>query len=309
MPTGTSILQQLQSLLPTLQKQQTPFMDSEPNYRPVTTSSVPTTADGTVAQMQNALADITLKQNAYTQAQTNYVNALNSSSTYTTNKGQTYLPAMSLGKGPTVQAVQNQAACTALCDADSKCTGATYISNASINTCTLIDGLGVVQTSTNANSYSFVKNQIYALIQLKNANQSLINSLNSADAIISANPNLMQDYNALLNNTNNGVNNSYSALLEQREQIKDLLNQYNALTRESGDSVLGINQSQMLYRVFLLVLGLLIFVLCVIKFEIKLMPVNWIALGFVLSFIVYTLGMLTISAMIALAVVLYVILR
>jgi len=309
MSTGTIILQQLQSLLPTLKKQQTPFMDSEPNYIPITSSRVPTTSDSTVTQMQNALADITLKQNAYTQAQTNYANAMGSSNAYTTKKGQTYLPAISLGKGPTAQQVQNQTACTALCDADSKCTGATYVSNATFNTCTLVDGFGVLLPSTNSNSYSLVKNQIYALIQLKSANQSLINSLNSADAIISANPNLMQEYGALLNNTNNGVNNSYSALLEQREQIKDLLNHYNALTRESGDSVLGINQSQMLYRIFLLILGLLIFVLCVIKFEIKLMPVNWIALGLLLSFVVYILGMLTISAMIALAVVLYVILR
>jgi hypothetical protein len=276
---------------------------------PITSSTVPTRSDGTVTQMQNSLADIALKQNAYAQAQTNYINAMTSSNSYTTQQGQTYLSALSLGKVPSAQVVSNKEACMALCDASDKCTGATYSSGTSFNTCTLVDGTGVIQSSNNPKNYSLVKKQIYSLIQLKNANQSLINSLNDANANISQNPALLQEYGTLLRNTNNGLNTSYATLLQQRQQIKELLGQYNSLQRESGDSILGINQSQILYRLFLLILGLLIFILCVIKFEIKLLPMNWIALGLALSFIVYIFGMLTISAIIALVVVLYVILR
>ena len=312
--TGTNVMKKLNTLLSQLKSQQTSFGQTQPKFVSIDTvgisnSTIPITTDGVVTQLNSAMADVQQKQTAYTQAQTDYINALNGTGGYTQMPGQIYSQVSVIGAQQSVKPVANLNACQALCDSYDNCTGATYNSSGSTSTCALVDGMGILQPTTNKNSYSLIKTQVVALINLQNANQALINSLNTANSIISSNPKLLQDYGDLLSKTNNGINTSYKALFQQRDQIKDVLKNYISLNRDTHDSEIGIQRSQMIYRLFLVILGLLIFVLCIIKFNIKLTSISLVTLGLVLSFIVYILGMLTISAMIALAVVLYVILR
>ena len=320
--TGTNTLSRLKIIIPTLQEQETSFLQKNPNlnlnkslpdYSKIVNSTSPETSDSVISKIQTSLSDVSNKQLAYQQAIADYNSAIVTSKSditkYQRIAGAKYAPIV----GPIVSmpGITSEEACKALCSPAKGCIGTTYIpgSGSIASSCSIVNGGGSLSQVSNQNSIVNINILYYTLSNLQQKNAALMQSLDDVNAIIKNNPTLMKDYVDLLKNTNNGVNMSYETLLQQRDQIRSLLDQYKFLDTGVKDAVIGINQSQMIYRFFVIILLLLVFFICVIKFDIKLAPVNWIGLGLGLSFVVYIFGMFTISAMIALAVILYVILR
>jgi len=310
---GQYNLTQIQASLPSIQKQQMVFGERPANFSSILNSTNITNSAGNsdtvVTQMQTKLSIISQKQIAYKQAITDYNTAISRGVSYGRFTGQQYKAVLPSGQ-PGPSAVLDINACEAQCSSRPGCSGATFSSVAGqSNTCTLVLGTGSLTTSSTANTTAIVQNITSKLLVLQSTNADLINSINDANKLISDYPTLLQEYGSLLNNTNGAINTSYDTLIHQREEIRKLLSQYNYFNTDITDSTLGINQSEMLYRFFLLILGLLIFAVCVIRFNINLTAVNLVALGLGLSFLSYIFRMLTISAMLAFAVILYVILR
>ncbi len=321
--TGTNTLSRLNAIIPTLKQQQTSFMQKNPDvnqgipeysYSRISNSKSPEVSDSVISQIQNSVAEISTKQNAYQQAIQDYNSAVNTSKSditkYIRTEKATYVPPM-FGATVSKLGITSEDACKASCSSTSGCTGTMYTPGVGSNTSTCLLVIGAGTLSKDVNSKSIVNQKVLysSLMNLQQKNAALIQSLNNVDNFIKQYPNLMNDYLDLLQNTSNGVNVSYGTLLKQRDEILSLLDQYKFLDTNVKDAVIGINQSQMIYHFFIIVLLLLVFFICVIKFDIKLDPVNWIGLGLGLSFVVYIFGMFTISAMIALSVILYVILR
>jgi hypothetical protein len=317
--TGGNTLLRLKKIIPTLEQQERSFLRKNPGlnqnlpeYSKITNSTSPTTSDSVVSKIQTTIATVSNKQIAYQQAIADYNQAVNSSKSdaikYERIAGAMYAPIVS-GVPPT--RAENEDMCKASCTPANGCTGATYTpaSGSNMGTCLLVNGSGSLSRNPSQNSVVFLNTLYYNLINLQQKNSALIDILDDVNVTIDRHPTLMKDYLNLLKNTSNGVNMSYETLLLQRDQISSLLDQYKFLDTNVKDAVIGINQSQMVYRFFVIILLLLVFFICVIKFDIKLDPVNWIGLGLGLSFVVYVFGMFTISAMIALVVILYVILR
>jgi hypothetical protein len=313
--TGTNTLLRLNTIIPTLEQQQKSFMQKNPDVNqaiPIySKSKSPTTSDSVISQIQNS--EISSKQLAYQQAIVDYnIAVIDSKSDITKYKriaGANYESI--IGPAVSMTGIASEEACKALCSPAKGCIGTTYTpgSGSIASSCSLVNGGGSLSPVSNPNSIVNLNILYYSLSNLQQKNAALMQSLDDVNVIIETNPNLMKDYIDLLNNTNTGVNMSYETLLQQRDQIRSLLDQYKFLDTDVKDAVIGINQSQMIYHFFIIVLLLLVFFICVIKFDIKLDPVNWIGLGLCLSFVVYIFGMFTISAMIALSVILYVILR
>jgi hypothetical protein len=313
---GESSLTKLKQMAPQIQSQQTSYLTSTgssrsaTNFSNIVNSTIPRTADSVIAQMQTAMADVKLKQTAYVTAIANYNSNSTLVSSYNFQNGQKYtgLP----GSTTTTSNSTSVDDCKLACQANTSCTGATYTppsSGLQVGNCSVVVGQGSLSPSAVPGTVAIVLTTYHSLTQLQAANAALLASLDNANNLITNNPTLLKDYGDLLKTTNGAVNTSYATLVQQRNDIRNLLNEYTYLDTDVKDTALGINQSQLIYRLFLLLLVLIVFAFCVIRFDIKFTSVNWVALGLLLSFVVYILGMLTISAMIAFSVVLYVILR
>lgn len=315
--TGTNTLLRLNTIISTLEEQQKSFMQKNPDVNqgiPIySNSKSPEVSDSVISQIQTSVSEISSKQKAYQQAIVDYNNAVRSSGSdinkYIRIEKATY--AVPMFSNTNLQQAKTEDECNNLCNNTNNCTGTMYTpaSASNLSVCAVVTGAGTLSNDTNSKSIVNLKVLYSSLINLQQKNAALIQSLNNVDTFIKQNPNLMNDYLDLLQDTSNGVNMSYGTLVEQRNEILGLLDQYKFLDTNVKDAVIGINQSQMIYHFFIIILLLLVFFICVIKFDIKLDPVNWIGLGLGLSFVVYIFGMFTISAMIALSVILYVILR
>jgi len=245
---------------------------------------------------------------SYNQVYQNYSAALTSG-----DKGFTTLTHfMYNGDSSAVQISSRESsieACQAKCSALSNCGGATFNLNPSGNNCYFSNS-----TNTTGPSYGIipaggwlavVKKSIYYAYQLADMNSKLIDLNKQIQASISTNPSENLD----VANSNKSAEatkmlNDYNTLLTQRQSIKDLIQKYDTINESSQESVMIVNQNLLNYRVFVIVLIFLLYIGCVILFNIPL-GFNPISIALVISLISYFLNMVLISFVILVMTMFY----
>lgn len=146
--------------------------------------------------------------------------------------------------------------CIALCSASSNkgymssCTGATY--NSTQSSCQLYTGAGSIGSSTDVSSYA-ITSEIQAnltaynnaVIALSAANKALEGSGSTAKqgSILSE-----ADFNAQTDK----LQQTYSYLLQNRQNIDEAIAEYNELSNKSGNTSIGITTSSTQYIIWMI---------------------------------------------------------
>jgi hypothetical protein len=219
----------------------------------------------------------------YQQAQTNYNSALNgvvsrtTSSNIVTSNGKRYVLVPSKvfwGTGAIQQkSVSSIAECTALCSADSKCSGATFDSSA--KSCWTRSGNAGLVTG-NTNQTAIVSELINAANTLDTLNIKLIDLLkkmNNINKTTTVNLQSTTDNNISTNNIYLGKR--YESLMADRENINNILKEYGEINVKNNDQNMYLYQNQTSYMFW----SLLCFILIIVVVKLLVFPnitFNWI---------------------------------
>ena len=223
----------------------------------------------------------------YQQAQTNYNSALNgvvsttTSSNVVTSNGKRYVLVPSKvfwGTGAIQQqTVSTVDACVALCSADSKCTGATFDSSA--KSCWTRSGnAGLVSGS--ATQTAIVSELINAANTLDELNAKLVDLLkrmNDINKITTVNLQNTTDNNISTNNILLGTR--YQSLMADRENINNILKEYDEINVKNEDQNMYLYQNQTSYMMW----SFLCFISLVVVVKLLVFPnvsFNWIKFFF-----------------------------
>lgn len=171
----------------------------------------------------------------------NYLNNNNNNKSFVDIKGQSYL-----GTG-TLQQIDNTNLnnCKALCANNTKCSGATFKSNS----CILKTGESNIITSSN-DSYAIIPEGKKMLMVMEKLNNELMD-LNKQITIKLNNlePYLEDNINKRSNNSNDLIEN-YNKLLDERENIIQLLNEYETLDNTQNENEIKVTQNYYLYIIY-----------------------------------------------------------
>ena len=192
----------------------------------------------------------------YKQSISDYINYLNNSKTSNKKlislKGQSYL-----GTG-NLQQIDNTNLnnCQALCSNNTKCSGATFKSS----TCILKTGDSNIIPSSN-DSYAIVNEGKILLLKMEKLNNELININEKInEKINNLEPYLNNISREKQNNTNELINN-YKNLLEERENIAKLINDYETLEQTENENEIKITQNYYVYILYVILSIVAIFIL------------------------------------------------
>jgi len=223
----------------------------------------------------------------YQQAQTNYNSALNgvvsktTSSNVVTSNGKRYVLVPSKvfwGTGAIQQkSVSTIAECTALCSADTKCTGATFDSSA--KSCWTRSGnAGLVSgSSTQTAIVSELVNAANTLDTLNVKLVELLKKMNDINKTTTANLQTKTDNNISTNNIYLGKR--FERLMADRENINNILKEYGEINIKNQDQTTYLYQNQTSYILW----SLLCFIFIIIVVKLLVFPnvtFNWIRFFF-----------------------------
>lgn len=223
----------------------------------------------------------------YQQAQTNYNSALNgvvsrtTSSNLVTSNGKRYVLVPSKvfwGTGAIQQkSVSTIAECTALCSADSKCTGATFDSSA--KSCWTRSGnAGLVSgTATQTAIVSELVNAANTLDTLNIKLLGLLKKMNDINKTTTVNLQSTTDNNISTNNIYLGKR--FESLMADRENINNILKEYGEINVKNNDQNMYLYQNQTSYMLW----SLLCFIFVVIVVKLLVFPnvsFSWIKFFF-----------------------------
>ncbi len=223
----------------------------------------------------------------YQQAQTNYNSALNgvvsktTGSNIVTSNGKRYVLVPSKvfwGTGAIQQkSVSTIAECTALCSADTKCTGATFDSSA--KSCWTRSGnAGLVSgSSTQTAIVSELVNAANTLDTLNVKLVELLKKMNNINKKTTANLQTKTDNNISTNNIYLGKR--FERLMADRENINNILKEYGEINIKNQDQTTYLYQNQTSYILW----SLLCFIFIIIVVKLLVFPnvtFNWIRFFF-----------------------------
>jgi hypothetical protein len=223
----------------------------------------------------------------YQQAQTNYNSALNGVVSKTTgsnivkSNGKKYVlvPSKVFWGTAAIQqkSVSTIAECTALCSADSKCTGATFDSSA--KSCWTRSGnAGLVSGS--ATQTAIVSELVNAANTLDTLNVKLVGLLkkmNDINKTTTVNLQTKTDNNISTHNILLGTR--YQSLMADRENINNILKEYGEINVKNNDQNMYLYQNQTSYMLW----SLLCFIFIIIVVKLLVFPnvtFNWIKFFF-----------------------------
>jgi len=211
-------------------------------------------------QLQNLNSEFNSLLTQYKDTYQNYINALN-----TNNINLTTVPNTSFVGTSNINTLSNSTitSCKTACSTNTSCTGATF--NSDLNTCILSNGTGSL-ISTNQ-SIAIVQEAIYYSYQLQQLNSKLININNQMMNNATQNEsqyNQNQQQNTIQNES---LNNNYYTLQQEKNQINEMIRQYETLNAAYNNGSIEVNSNYFNYVVLLLIVILLIFIL--IKLFIK----------------------------------------
>ena len=230
---------------------------------------------------------------------------LNSSqaNSYVTLQGRVFWGTTALSQGAAATAQD----CQAMCSSNTSCTGATF--DSSKQTCYVRGGAGDILSGTEYD-YAIMTELQNTTILLKTYNEKLLD-LNNQILIIMKKSKPYYDKDLLAKNTldEDLQQKYYDELTKEREKIHRRLQNYDSVNRETLDTGIQVKQTALVYRIFVIILGMSLIVLFFIYFNIAAPSPNPVFILLLTSFIVYALGMTFISALIAFFTILFVILR
>jgi hypothetical protein len=215
----------------------------------------------------------------YEQAQTNYNSALNgvvrkTNSSNTANSvvsnGKNYIlvPSRIFWGTDAIQqkSLSNISDCVALCSADSKCTGATFDSQA--KSCWTRSGNGPIMMGT-TNQTAIVSELISSAIVLKTLNDKLMSLLKQMNSInVSTTTKLQKRTDNDITTNNLFLEKQYQNLMTDRENINNILKEYGEIKVKNDDQGLYLYQNQISYMLW----SILCFISLFIVFKVAFFP-------------------------------------
>jgi hypothetical protein len=147
------------------------------------------------------------------------------------------------------------------CSSNKSCTGATF--NSSRNTCTISGGTGNI---VNASGSTAIVSQLLSYsYQLQQLNNQLITLNTQMKNLAIANKTEFQQTSLQNQQQNQILQQNYQVLINEREQLKQIVSDYETADEAYNNSSLIVNSNYLSYIVLLFISVLLIFLL--IKFS------------------------------------------
>lgn len=193
-----------------------------------------------------------------------------------------------------INTIQNSSVnnCMKSCNSTTGCSGATFDEQS--NSCILSSGNGSVINSTN--STAIIQQALYYSVQLQSLNQQLLEINNQMSTLANTNMNNYNKNTQNINEKSDILNKNYYILEEERDQISNMVSQYNRLNSTLQNGSINVTSNYYRYIVFLLIVIFLIFILIRfsgsseqygggehLKFNIKLV-IMYIVLGVIIIF-------------------------
>ncbi len=180
----------------------------------------------------------------YKQSVTDYINYLNNNNnnkSFVDIKGQSYL-----GSG-TLQQIDNTNLnnCKALCSSNKTCSGATFKSNS----CILKTGDSNIISSSN-DSYAIIPEGKKMLMVMEKLNNELMNLNKEITSKLNILEPYLEDNINKRNDNSNDLIESYNKLLNERENIIELLNDYKTLDNTQNENEIKVTQNYYLYIIY-----------------------------------------------------------
>ena len=187
-----------------------------------------------------------------------YVNTLDAS-----NNSLTKLPNASFSGKNVINTIQNSSveACQSSCLSNSSCSGASF--NTSNNTCFINSGIGNVVNAQN--SIAIVQQGLYYSYQLQQLNAQLTSINQQMQTLALSNQTKSQQNQQSSQQKEQILKTNYQVLNQDREQIKQMVLNYESLNQAYTDGNLNVTSNYYSYIVLLLITLLLIFLL--VKFS------------------------------------------
>ena len=169
------------------------------------------------------------------------------------------------------ETVETENECIALCEADEKCSGATF--NPSKKTCWVRSGEseitdGMVDETGQGSDYALIKKLKYKMISLKELNSKLL-TLNEKiiDKINKRENNKMENnyekiesYNNLQDINNRKLEDYYNVLSKHKKEIAEQLNEYEDIEQQYDNSSIYVKQQHWTYNIYAILALILLFI-------------------------------------------------
>jgi hypothetical protein len=196
---------------------------------------------------------------SYKAAVSEYINYLNQPTTdvsFVTIKGYAYNGTGSAGQSDATTLQECSASCANL----NNCTGATFVSNR----CLVRLGDSPIIPSSN-DSYAIVPKGKQLLLNMENINQQLISINQQLQELIQKSEPIYYKADEESSSKNQELVQNYGKLLEERENINELLDQYETLDNTQNENNIKLTQNY--YSYFLLVIFSLIIIVTIYFFS------------------------------------------
>ena len=252
-------------------------------------------------QIETLEKEIQNTQIKYEEAYKNYLSLLNShdaTNTFTNLSGRTYWGNKGLSQGTANSAGD----CQAMCSSNKLCTGATF--NSTSKFCFVRGGEGEIMPGT-ATTFAVMTKMQEANLTLKALNDKMLLLMQQLNVLIQQNrPNYDIAF-VDMNNKGLKLNTSYDELLRQKREIDKMLQQYQTISNDYSDTTLQVKQHYFIYKLFYVLIFVIIFIVSMIMMN-ALNSISIVFMLLIISLLFYVFEMLTISAVIALFTVIYV---
>ena len=210
--------------------------------------------ESNVLKLQSLQSEFKLVMTQYQQAYANYISSLRSSTdpastsnkTYATIPGSVFWGTTSLSEGTSPSAED----CTALCSANSSCTGATY--NSDKQYCWVRGGQGDISIGMDTDS-AIIPELVQNTQVLKMLNQKLLDiNKNMEDTLGSMSSSENRDI-ADKDLKKGELTNIYNSLMEERRNINKMIDNSNAIEQSYTDNSIYVSQNNTTYTFWTLV--------------------------------------------------------
>jgi hypothetical protein len=150
--------------------------------------------------------------------------------------------------------------CMASCASSQTCTGATFVSNK----CLIRTGDSPLVPSSN-DSYAIIPKGKQLLLNMENINQQLISVNQQLITKIKSSEPVYYEIDKETNIKNNDLIQSYEELIGERENIIELLNEYETLENTENQNQIKVTQNYYSY-IFLIIFAVIIIILLYVIF-------------------------------------------
>lgn len=210
--------------------------------------------ESNVLKLQSLQSEFKLVMTQYQQAYANYISSLRSSTdpastsnkTYATIPGSVFWGTTSLSEGTSPSAED----CTALCSANSSCTGATY--NSDKQYCWVRGGQGDISIGMDTDS-AIIPELVQNTQVLKMLNQKLLDINKSMEETLGS-MSSSENHDIADKDLKKGeLTSIYNSLMEERRNINKMIDNSTAIEQSYNDNSIYVSQNNTTYTFWTLV--------------------------------------------------------